>query len=107
MSPDDMLFLLMEWQRTDIKMTNRMSFRDLKRLTKYIDVNFFIDQCCFYNCNNPAFYFNGKKVILTRLLYINYIGPLDKTHRIRRLCGETDCVTPGHLEKVLLKKYLD
>lgn len=96
-------------QRNDIiDMDNygKMTFKDLKRLEKYLPKNIFhCDECVIYTgyINKQkyicGFYFNKKKVLVNRLLYHNFIGHVDKSIVIENTCENKGiCCNIHHLK---------
>ena len=90
---------------------------DIKRLTNNIDTSIFNDNnCCLWNGyitnkNNISkgtyinFYFNGKKTALHRLLYSNYVQPLDENEYIKFTCpNKGSCCNVNHLTKYIYSK---
>lgn len=110
---DDIFETLLNKQKTNLDPKRRLEFKDIKRLTKYIDFNFFSpDECCHWRLTPKAtkpkkyitFYFNGKKVSLYRLLYYNFVGDINDNEYIRLSCGyKGSCVNYNHFNKFLHK----
>jgi hypothetical protein len=85
---------------------------DISRICKYIDTSIFDkEKCCIWqgsvaNINNDNkgtyvnFYFNKNKVILHRLLYINYINDLHENEYIKFKCENKGlCCNVNHYKK--------
>lgn len=109
MTPDQLGAFMMDFQRDDLDMSRRMGYKDILRLTKYIDDKFLSQYCCLYTCSESSqkqmsFYFNGKRVGLLRLLFYNYIGDIDDNFYIRSSCKTKYCCNPSHISK-FLKSY--
>lgn len=103
---------LIDRQLDDIPVHKKLQCTDIRRLCKYIDGNIFEeDGCCLWNgyitnSNNPNrgiyvnFYFKKRKVALHRLLYCNYIGPLNDDEYIKFVCKEKGkCCNIHHFKK--------
>jgi hypothetical protein len=89
----------------------------MKRICKYIDTSIF-DQanCCIWNgyitnMNNSNkgtyvnFYFRNKKVALHRLLYSNFVAPLDSSEYLKFNCDNKGiCCNINHYEKYKYSK---
>lgn len=98
---------LLTYQRKNLKLSSKLDYNDLKRLTKYIDKNFFTSECCIWagkqnkkKSNYITFYYRKKKVSLYRILYYNFVGNLTKTEFIRCSCdNKGSCCNVNHLKK--------
>src|SRR5579872_962972 len=91
----------------------KLNISDMKRICKYIDNSIFMDErsCCLWkgyitNLNNSNkgtyinFYFRNKKVALHRLLYSNYVEPLDTSEYLKFKCvNKGICCNVNHYEK--------
>lgn len=118
MKDAEMLFIeLLSNQLKKIQGNQRLQYDDLKRITKYIDSSIFDrSHCCLWtgyitnaNSNNKGtyinFYFMNKKVALHRLLYINYIGPLNKDEYLKFSCDNKGrCCNIYHMNKFRYQK---
>ena len=103
---------LIHKQRININNNMRLSFNDLKRITKYLTSSIFHENnCCLWNGyvttlknnkhNYINFFFNKKKYSLQRLLYINYIGDLYHNEYIKYKCPfKGNCCNINHFYKV-------
>jgi hypothetical protein len=109
---DDILSQLLEYQRKDLRANFRLDYGDLKRLSRYIDTNFFTDQCCYWKgfktskneSNYITFYYKKKKVSLYRILYYNFVDELEKSEYIRCSCPNKGlCCNVQHLTKKTVK----
>ena len=49
-------------------------------------------------------WFEGRWVMLHRLIYALSFGKLDKRYEVDHLCGNPECCNPNHLEAVLPKE---
>jgi hypothetical protein len=110
---NNILDKLMDLQRSKLDPTLRLEFKDMKRMTKYIDNNFFNEnECCIWqyvnkknNKNYITFYFKEKKVSLYRLLYYNFIDDINSNEYIKLKCNNIGkCCNIYHLNKY---KYND
>ena len=97
-------------QLKNIRQDKKLSYNDIKRIVKNIDSSIFGDDCCMWNGyianlqdNKSAyinFYFREKKLALHRLLYYNYVGPIDHNEHIAFSCNNRGkCCTLKHLIK--------
>lgn len=95
----------------------KLNINDMKRICKYIDSSIFNkDQCCIWNgyitnMNNANkgtyinFYFRNKKVALHRLLYSNFVAPLDSSEYLKFNCDNKGiCCNVYHYEKYKYSK---
>jgi len=89
----------------------------MKRICKYIDTSIFDKKvCCIWNgyitnANNSNkgtyvnFYFRNKKVALHRLLYSNFVAPLDSSEYLKFNCDNKGiCCNINHYEKYKYSK---
>lgn len=93
----------------------RLIYKDLARITKYIDSSIFDDDvCCIWdgyvtNAKNSKkgtyinFFFRNKKVALHRLLYENFIGDLGDDYYLKFSCKHEEnkgkCCNVNHMLK--------
>lgn len=95
----------------------KLQVNDMKRICKYIDSSIFEnDSCCLWkgyitNINNTDkgtyvnFYFKNKKVALHRLLYSNFVAPLDSSEYLKFNCENKGvCCNVNHYEKYKYSK---
>lgn len=101
---------LMNNQRKNLDGSRFLEYRDLKRLSKYIDEDIFTNCCSLYKGINTknnymTFYFFGKKVSIRRILYYNFIGEIGSRNYIRmyKTC-DIKCINPFHF---ILFEYKD
>lgn len=109
--------ILSENIRRDVRRDRRLCYDDIRRLCKYISspiIN--TDECVLwkgYITNHSSrgkgkyvnFYYNGKKVVLHRLLYENYVGDVESDESVRFTCQHKGrCCNVKHLEKVKCHK---
>lgn len=97
----------------------KLGINDMKRICKYIDTSIFDkDTCCIWNgyitnMNNSNkgtyvnFYFKNKKVALHRLLYSNFVAPLDSSEYLKFNCENKGiCCNINHYEKYKYSKSI-
>ena len=90
----------------------KLQINDMKRICKYISTSIFDENnCCLWNgyitnINNTNkgtyvnFYFRNKKVALHRLLYSNFVAPLDSSEYLKFNCDNKGiCCNVNHYEK--------
>lgn len=95
----------------------KLSVNDIKRICKYINSSIFDEtKCCKWNgyitnINNSHkgtyvnFYFRNKKVALHRLLYSNFVEPLDSSEYLKFNCDNKGiCCNVNHYEKYKYSK---
>jgi hypothetical protein len=95
----------------------KLNINDMKRICKYIDTSIFdSNKCCIWNgyitnMNNSNkgtyvnFYFRNKKVALHRLLYSNFVAPLDSSEYLKFNCDNKGiCCNINHYEKYKYSK---
>lgn len=110
---DKILIELVTQQRKNINVDKKLSYNDLKRISKYLNSSIFLeDECSLWNgyitiIKNDEknsyinFYFNGKKYALHRILYINYIGELLDSEYIKFRCpNKGRCCNINHFYKI-------
>lgn len=103
---------LLKKQITGIPLDKKLSYNDIKRISKFIKSSVFDKKKCsiwngyITNENNNSkgtyinFYFNKKKIALHRLLYINYIGVLSDNEYLKFSCeNKGKCCNINHLKK--------
>ena len=106
---NDRLELLKSKQLNNIPEKKKLKENDLKRIVKYTDNCLFGSECSLwkgYITNNKSkyvnFYFNGNKMALHRLLYLNFIDDLHDNIYLSYKCNnEGVCCNINHL---ILKK---
>lgn len=95
----------------------KLNINDIKRICKYINCSIFDEnECCIWNgyitnVNNTNkgtyvnFYFKNKKVALHRLLYSNFVAPLDSSEYLKFNCDNKGiCCNVNHYEKYKYSK---
>ena len=86
---------MVEKQIKDCPLNKLLSESDMKRIIKYTNKSIFNkNECCIwrgYITNNKSkyinFYFNGKKIALHRLLYLNFKGSLYDNSYLTFICS--------------------
>ena len=108
---------LIKKQLPDVPSQWKLNINDIKRICKYIDTSIFDkNTCCMWNgyitnMNNSNkgtyvnFYFRNKKVALHRLLYSNFVAPLDSSEYLKFNCDNKGiCCNINHYEKYKYSK---
>ncbi len=108
---------LIKKQLPDVPSQWKLNINDMKRICKYIDTSIFDKRvCCIWNgyitnMNNSNkgtyvnFYFRNKKVALHRLLYSNFVAPLDSSEYLKFNCDNKGiCCNINHYEKYKYSK---
>lgn len=108
---------LIKKQLPDVPSQWKLNINDMKRICKYIDASIFDKKlCCVWNgyitnMNNSNkgtyvnFYFRNKKVALHRLLYSNFVAPLDSSEYLKFNCDNKGiCCNINHYEKYKYSK---
>jgi hypothetical protein len=108
---------LIKKQLLDVPSQWKLNINDMKRICKYIDTSIFDNKnCCIWNgyitnMNNSNkgtyvnFYFRNKKVALHRLLYSNFVAPLDSSEYLKFNCDNKGiCCNINHYEKYKYSK---
>lgn len=101
----------------------RLVYKDLSRITKYINSSIFNeDECCIWNgyitnANNTKkgtyinFFFRNRKVALHRLLYENFIGSLSDDYYLKFSCENDEnkgkCCNVNHMMKYKYNSNID
>jgi hypothetical protein len=108
---DKILIELIKNQKKIINNDKKLLYTDLKRISKYLTISIFGDECSIWNgyitvIKNDEknsyinFYFSGKKYSLHRLLYMNYIGELLDSEYIKFKCiNKGKCCNINHFYK--------
>lgn len=110
---------LIKNQIKDVPSKWKLTINDIKRICKYIDTSIFdATRCCIWNgyvtnANNSNkgvyvnFYFKNKKVALHRLLYSNFVSPLDSSEYLKFSCDNKGvCCNVNHYEKYKYSKSI-
>jgi hypothetical protein len=109
---DKYLCEMIDKQRSAILSNMRLSYNDIRRISKYIDNSLFDTKKCsiwtgYVTNKNKShkgqyinFYYNKKKTALHRLLYINFIDNLDEDEYVKFTCDNKGrCCNINHLNK--------
>tara|TARA_B110000977_G_C11089682_1_gene496226 strand:- start:2222 stop:2659 length:438 start_codon:yes stop_codon:yes gene_type:complete len=99
---------LMKNQLDTVPLNYKLTFGDFKRLSKNLDKSIFDQECsCWKGFINKKknnkkyvnFYFRKKKIAINRLLYMNYIGPLEKSSYLSYTCHNNGiCCNINHFK---------
>jgi hypothetical protein len=103
---------LLESQLKSIPLERKLRYKDLCRITKYIDMSpFDEDECCLWtgyvtNLKNISkgtyinFYFRKRKVAFHRLFYENFVEQLEDDEYIKFSCeNRGKCCNVNHMIK--------
>lgn len=114
---NDIFKELIKKQLPDAPIFWKLTINDIKRLSRYINTSIFDkSKCCIWNgyitnVNNSSkgtyvnFYFKNKKVALHRLLYSNFVEPLNTCEYIKFSCKNRGiCCNVNHYEKYKYSK---
>lgn len=112
MKTTPMISELINRQLNNVPNNKKLQYSDIKRMSSYISGNIFDENTCamwlgyITNANNEDkgvyinFYFRGKKVMLHRILYTNFVGPLDDNEYLKFSCpNKGKCCNIHHLTK--------
>ncbi len=112
MKKNQLLSELVRRQLVDVPHSKKLQYSDIKRMTKYLNGTIFDEKVCslwtgyITNATNVEkgiyinFYFKGKKAILHRLLYSNFVGGLDDSEYLKFTCANKGkCCNVHHLQK--------
>lgn len=89
------LYELTKNQRENINYNKKLLYNDIKKISENLNESIFNNNnCCIWqgfitttNKNNYIhFYFNNKKILLQRLLYLNYVDELNDNEYIKFKC---------------------
>lgn len=96
-------------QLVNVDLKNKLNFLDLKRISSNIENDMFGEECCLWSgpiitTNGKkyiSFFFNGKKISLNRLLYINFVGELKSNEYLKYSCENNGtCCNVKHIYKI-------
>ena len=102
---------LIKMQLKHIDSSKKLSYSDLVRIAKSIDKSIFkkntcsnwmgyVTNMCCDKSSYVNFYFRGRKTALHRLLYSNFIGPIQDYEYIKFTCNNRGkCCNIHHLIK--------
>ena len=105
------LIELLNNQKSNVNSEKKLNLSDINRICKNLSASIFGDKCCIWkgyitklkNSKDKYinFYFKGKKTALHRLLFINYIGELEKNEYLKYTCENKGiCCNINHFTKV-------
>ena len=97
---------------TEIK---KLDVKSLQRISRNIDKSIFGSECVIWkgyityikgtDVHYINFFFNKKKHALHRLLYLNFVGPIDDNEYIKYSCdNKGKCCNVNHFYKINQKK---
>lgn len=110
LSPDKIGRQMRERQLPRVPAHWRLQSSDIQRVCRHIQGDIFGEECVIWqgyitNRNRPRkgpninFFFQSKKVALHRLLYSNYVQPLDSDQFLKYTCdNKGTCCNINHLE---------
>lgn len=108
---DVLLKELLKNQIQTVNITKKLSYNDIKRISKFIKTSIFCDNCSLWNgyITNEKnqtkgtyinFYYNKKKIALHRLLYVNFVGEIADNEYIKFSCNNKGkCCSIYHMNK--------
>lgn len=109
---NDLVAEMIRNQLDTVQVDFRLTHCDLKRIAKYVEQSIFTPNICTLwqgyvtdrkKSNKGSyvnFYFRRKKIALHRLLYINFMGPLQENEYVRFRCkNKGHCCNINCLEK--------
>lgn len=108
---DILLKELLKNQLQNVNINKKLSYNDIKRISKFIKTSIFCDNCSLWNGyitneKNQAkgtyinFYYNKKKIALHRLLYVNFVGEIEDNEYIKFSCNNKGkCCSINHMHK--------
>jgi len=106
---------LIKKQRNNLVPNKKLSISDLKRIASNLNTSIFSEECSLWlgyvteikskNTNKTSsfinFFFNGKKQILNRLLFYNFIDNLSDAEYLKYSCpNKGHCCNINHISKV-------
>lgn len=117
-SKNKILIDLINNQKDDIDGNKKFDVKSLQRISRNLDDTIFSNKCVIwkgyitYISNTDThyinFFFNGKKHALHRLLYLNYIGEVNKNEYLKYTCeNKGKCCNINHIYKINSKKCIE
>jgi hypothetical protein len=113
---EDIINTFITNQLPDIEEQYKLKLKDFQKIARNINSNIFDKgKCTLWNgvlCNKDKphkgvyinYYFNRKKTTLHRLLFINFVGPLDDKEYLKFKCiNKGQCCNVNCLEKAKSK----
>lgn len=98
-------------QRKDVHIDKKLSYNDLKRMSKYLNTSIFGNDCSLWKGyitfikhdetkSYINFFFRKKKYALHRLLYNNFVNYIDDSEYIKFKCpNKGKCCNINHFYK--------
>jgi len=98
-------------QRKDVHIDKKLSYNDLKRMSKYLNTSIFGNECSLWKGyitfikhdetkSYINFFFRKKKYALHRLLYNNFVNYIDDSEYIKFKCpNKGKCCNINHFYK--------
>jgi len=114
-SKNKILVELINNQIDDVDNEKKLDVKSLQRISRNVEDSLFGDKCVFWqgyityiqstDVHYINFFFNGKKHALHRLLYLNFIGNLEKNEYLKYKCdNKGKCCNINHILKINSKK---
>lgn len=98
---------LIKKQKEKVPLDYKLTYSDIKRLSKNIDTSIFGEECVIWKgfvnikSNNKKyvnFYFRKKKIAINRILYMNYKGELNSSEYLSYSCkNQGVCCNINHI----------
>jgi len=98
---------LIKKQKEKVPLAYKLSYSDIKRLSKNINTSIFGEECAIWKgfvnikSNNKKyvnFYFRKKKIAINRILYINYKDTLNPSEYLCYTCSnQGTCCNINHI----------
>ncbi len=107
----NILHELINNQKKDVHIDKKLSFNDLKRMSKYLNTSIFGNECSLWkgyitfikhdeSKSYINFFFRKKKYALHRLLYNNFVNYIDDSEYIKFKCpNKGKCCNINHFYK--------
>lgn len=115
---DNLLKELIKKQLKKVPKEYKLTKKDIVRIRKGINTSIFNkNKCCIWQKyitfendekRKPHinFYFRTKRVLLKRILYMNYVGELKENEYIKYKCKNIGkCCNINHIKKIKYKKF--
>jgi hypothetical protein len=100
---------LIQNQRKGLNNDKQLDLSDLKRISNYLGTSIFGDKCSLWtgyvtNFKNKGsyinFFFKGKKISLSRLLYYNFVDNIEDNEYLKYSCNNKGkCCCLNHIVK--------
>jgi hypothetical protein len=105
---------LIQNQRKGINNDKQLDLSDMKRISNYLGISIFGDKCSLWNgyvtnFKNKGsyinFFFKGKKISLSRLLYYNFVEDVGDNEYLKYTCSNKGkCCCLNHIVKTNSEK---